>query len=301
LELFFLRDDRRLTSSFDDTYALEGDPREHSVAEIVERRVVRRQSALEEAIENLNAYLRRRAMAARSRGEQDINKIYRDIIRTLARPGRARIPRGLTTQTAVQELSSLAVRNEPFRRLHLTTELPVAEIVGRLEKARSSNKPALLNVVKPYIDSLRARLDALEGVQQTISRLLVSLNSFLGTLKHVDFSLDEGLEIIGQGRERLSPRWLSSGERQLLTIFCQILRPQDHSTVFIIDEPELSLNVKWQRRLLQNLLDCTESSPIQFLIASHSMEILARHRDNVVVLTNAQIKKQNASSSAENG
>jgi predicted ATPase len=54
--------------------------------------------------------------------------------------------------------------------------------------------------------------------------------------------------------------------------------------VFIIDEPELSLNVKWQRRLVQSLLDCTEGASVQFLMASHSMELLARHRSHVVPL-----------------
>jgi ABC-type glutathione transport system ATPase component len=54
----------------------------------------------------------------------------------------------------------------------------------------------------------------------------------------------------------------------------------------MIDEPEISLNVKWQRQLVQALLDITESANIQFIFASHSMELLAQHMSRVVKLVN---------------
>jgi predicted ATP-binding protein involved in virulence len=58
------------------------------------------------------------------------------------------------------------------------------------------------------------------------------------------------------------------------------------TAIFIIDEPELSLNVKWQRRIVQSLLDCAEGASVQFIMASHSMEVLAAHRKHVVQLVN---------------
>jgi predicted ATP-binding protein involved in virulence len=56
----------------------------------------------------------------------------------------------------------------------------------------------------------------------------------------------------------------------------------------MIDEPEISLNIKWQRQLIQSLLDVTKGSNIQFIFASHSMELLTPHRDRVVRLMGVQ-------------
>lgn len=224
-------------------------------------------------------------MAARSRGEADINKIYGDIIRHLARPQSNKgEDKPETLNSTITELQELAARNQPFTSLGLTTELPAKHMAASLKDAPHSAKAALLNVLRPYVDSVKARLDALEGVQTVISQFVEALNSFLAKPKRVHFDLTAGLTIRGYDGVLLQPDSLSSGERQLLTIFCQILRPRDHAAVFIIDEPELSLNIKWQRRLLQSLLDCTQGAPIQFLMASHSMEMLARHKQQVVVM-----------------
>jgi ABC-type glutathione transport system ATPase component len=58
----------------------------------------------------------------------------------------------------------------------------------------------------------------------------------------------------------------------------------DTSSIFIVDEPEISLNVKWQRRLIDALTDITSGSQCQFLFATHSIEILTKHRDQVIKL-----------------
>jgi len=75
---------------------------------------------------------------------------------------------------------------------------------------------------------------------------------------------------------------LSSGEQQLLLLFCNTLVSRARPSIFIIDEPEISLNVKWQRKLVQNLLDVSQGGNTQFIFASHSIELLTQHRDKVV-------------------
>ncbi|HBQ5356609.1 TPA: ATP-binding protein, partial [Klebsiella pneumoniae] len=86
--------------------------------------------------------------------------------------------------------------------------------------------------------------------------------------------------------EKLSASQLSSGEQQLLLLFCNVLVARDKPSLFIIDEPEISLNIKWQRKLIQYLLDITKDTSIQFMFASHSLEIISQHRSRVVKLVN---------------
>jgi ABC-type glutathione transport system ATPase component len=55
----------------------------------------------------------------------------------------------------------------------------------------------------------------------------------------------------------------------------------------MIDEPEISLNIKWQRQLIKALLGIADEGRVQFIFASHSIELLSQHRDRVVKLVNA--------------
>ncbi|MGO4266141.1 MULTISPECIES: AAA family ATPase [unclassified Stenotrophomonas] len=67
---------------------------------------------------------------------------------------------------------------------------------------------------------------------------------------------------------------LSSGERQLLVMFGHIYFNSfgNRSNAFVIDEPELSLHLRWQEILVDEML--ASNSRAQFIIATHSPEIV---------------------------
>jgi energy-coupling factor transporter ATP-binding protein EcfA2 len=113
-----------------------------------------------------------------------------------------------------------------------------------------------------------------------------SINSFY-TDKSVTFDLRRGLRIRTALGKALKPAMLSSGERQLLLLFCNMVVAKQRPNIFIIDEPELSLNVKWQRQLVRSLLAVSRDSQMQFILATHSIELLTRHKEYVVELNQA--------------
>lgn len=76
---------------------------------------------------------------------------------------------------------------------------------------------------------------------------------------------------------------LSSGERQVLILLTYIAFPNSKADVFIIDEPELSLHLKWQHDLLGHV-ESLKGSNAQMIIATHSPEIVGTHTDRCVVL-----------------
>jgi predicted ATPase len=75
---------------------------------------------------------------------------------------------------------------------------------------------------------------------------------------------------------------LSSGERQLLVMFGHVFFSSfgNRSNAFVIDEPELSLHLRWQEILLQEMMD--SSSRAQLIIATHSPEIVGDLTANCV-------------------
>ncbi len=57
-------------------------------------------------------------------------------------------------------------------------------------------------------------------------------------------------EDTGKGQREIELSQLSSGEKQIVSLFCHLYLSGDVKHFVVIDEPELSLSVPWQRRFL---------------------------------------------------
>ena len=80
----------------------------------------------------------------------------------------------------------------------------------------------------------------------------------------------------------LDPHLLSSGEKQMLILLTEALLRVDEPVVYIADEPELSLHVTWQEKLLESLVTLGEQK--QIIVATHSPDIVGKFQDNVIDL-----------------
>ena len=70
---------------------------------------------------------------------------------------------------------------------------------------------------------------------------------------------------------------LSSGERQVLTMLFSATRMSAATGMFLIDEPELSLHIDWQRIVLSELM--AQAGGRQIVACTHSPEVGADHMD----------------------
>lgn len=70
---------------------------------------------------------------------------------------------------------------------------------------------------------------------------------------------------------------LSSGEKQMIILLGQIYLSESKPILYIADEPEVSLHVKWQDKIVDALLTINPSA--QFLLATHSPDVIGRRRD----------------------
>jgi len=78
---------------------------------------------------------------------------------------------------------------------------------------------------------------------------------------------------------------LSSGEKQLIIILGQSLLQDEKLHVYIADEPELSLHIEWQEKLVDSLKTLNRNS--QIIFATHSPDIVAHYRDSVIKIEQA--------------
>lgn len=81
---------------------------------------------------------------------------------------------------------------------------------------------------------------------------------------------------------------LSSGEKQIIILLTQALLLEDRPIVYVVDEPELSLHVTWQEKLLSSLLELGGS--IQIIAATHSPDIVGPYRDKVLELNIGDVR-----------
>ena len=82
----------------------------------------------------------------------------------------------------------------------------------------------------------------------------------------------------------ISPQHLSSGEKQLLIFFANLIFNVDTKKVgiFVVDEPELSLHLSWQRIFVEKTIQINPN--MQLIFATHSPEFIGKYRDRMFKL-----------------
>jgi energy-coupling factor transporter ATP-binding protein EcfA2 len=130
--------------------------------------------------------------------------------------------------------------------------------------AHYASDSRLANIVHE-IDLIERRIEVAEEPRRKLQELV---GQFVGG-KQVDFS-DREISV-SAGDVEIPITTLSSGEKQLLRILVDVINA-GVSTI-IIDEPELSMHIDWQRELLSSLR--TVNPEAQIIVATHSPEIMS--------------------------
>ena len=72
--------------------------------------------------------------------------------------------------------------------------------------------------------------------------------------------------------EVLVPYQLSSGEKQMLAILLTVLVEDDLPYVLFMDEPEVSLHIEWQKRLIDLIVELNPN--VQIILTTHSPAVI---------------------------
>jgi predicted ATPase len=171
--------------------------------------------------------------------------------------------------------------------------LPVEGLLNTLQTISPDRLHLAIQILEPFLQGNEARFEALRILHTALTAMVESVNS-LYLNKGISLHLEKGLQIFASNDQQLKPSQLSSGEQELLILFCEVIGNLKPQTILLIDEPELSLNVTWQKTLLNSLLKCASGIDLQFLVATHSIELLAHHRANVTRLSTDQIRPDEA-------
>lgn len=136
----------------------------------------------------------------------------------------------------------------------------------------------------PIYDQFLNILKDVESIQNEKEKLLNPfkqtqelVNDFLRN-KTFSFAPNEGF-VIKCNEKEIKIGDLSSGEKHMIALLGRVALSPSEGAVFVADEPELSLHLEWQRKMIPSILQL--SPKIQIIVATHSPAIIPSNANQI--------------------
>jgi AAA domain, putative AbiEii toxin, Type IV TA system len=143
-------------------------------------------------------------------------------------------------------------------------------------------EPAIARVLNVYADDTFKKLNSLSKLRLRIELFLGLIKERFNT-KRIQVSKESGFSINSRGSV-VPLEKLSSGEQHQLVLFFELLFELKENALILIDEPELSLHVAWQKKFVSDLNRIIELNQFDVILATHSPQLVSRWNDLVVEL-----------------
>jgi predicted ATP-binding protein involved in virulence len=179
---------------------------------------------------------------------------------------------------------------EIFKELHVQNTGIDELIKSFFEKAAVAAKKAANDPITAEdfallvsLRKIREVTDRWNKLQEQLKIIFAQRDQFITIVnqllqrKKVEISDSNELVFISRSGKALAAQMLSSGEKQLLILLSEVLLQRQRPSIFIADEPELSLHVSWQEKLVPSLRALNVQA--QILAATHSPDIVGALAD----------------------
>lgn len=137
----------------------------------------------------------------------------------------------------------------------------------------------LRHVLQVYLEDTEKKLEIFDEIFDRIS-LFKSIINDKFRFKSVDVNQDQGISVLHNGtpihtkNKEVPLTALSSGEQHELVMTYELVFLTNPNTLYLIDEPEISLHVAWQKRFLPDLLEIISLNGFRAIVATHSPQII---------------------------
>jgi len=161
------------------------------------------------------------------------------------------------------------------RRARLT-EIADLNVDSELSLPDGSLNAWQLGMLELYLADADVKLDSFSNVLQRIDLLEKIVNArLLRKFLHID--ANNGLVVTRRldGSTVLLTS-LSSGEQHEIILMFDLLFNVRSGSVVMIDEPEISLHIGWQKKFIADVLRISALVGFQFVVATHSPQIIDR-------------------------
>ena len=160
-------------------------------------------------------------------------------------------------------------------KINAEDKLKIKEMVLNKQIYFEENK-YLLNLIKNLIDSYEKQ----SYYDERVKKFKDVCNGYLTGKKYRYDESNLTLAIYKDNQDQpINVQSLSSGEKQVISIFSKLYLEENKDCIILFDEPELSLSIKWQATFLPDIM---KSQKCKMLIAvTHSPFIFDNEYDNL--------------------
>lgn len=189
--------------------------------------------------------------------------------------------RTLSADELKERMKNLEDKRQQLKRIGLIEEDPTYPFdVSTLEKLDETRR----TVMTLYVEDTGRKLGVLDELARRVEFLLGNINK---KFEHKAILIDRQKGLIARTSEQqfLDLAALSSGEQHELVLLYDLLFRVRPNTLVLIDEPELSLHVAWQKSILPDLLALVATGAYDVVLATHSPFIVGERPDLMVPLS----------------
>lgn len=288
--------------------------RERAITRRMKRPRATLRAFMDESVSQAEASALRAASRANADRQRIATKLREDIILTLfsdetggnnyTLPRRSDIRdyekyrKSLKTALKLINISEARVSEtvDPFFSKLMTNAESLVQVKEITDVFRNNKKPDVTrsflawSEMTPRLSIFKQVADLVGTFDSDEKTIFLRTNAYLGIMnsffhdseKRLFFKDDGGLALALPSDPQADISLLSSGERQLFVLITTLMfgENEDQADILIIDEPELSLHIKWQEMFVESLLQARPG--IQLILATHSPSIIL-DRDELCV------------------
>lgn len=135
-------------------------------------------------------------------------------------------------------------------------------------------------VLSVYLNDSEEKLKIYDDLLDKIELFVNIINQKDFAFKSIQISSNKGFSFYqNKQQQELSLTDLSSGEQQEVVLLYELLFKTTPNTLILIDEPEISLHVLWQKAFINDLKKIADIKKISFLVSTHSPQIIDNYWD----------------------
>jgi len=158
---------------------------------------------------------------------------------------------------------------------------PVSEQIIKPEDIAEDQSARV--ALEVFIEDARKKFSVFDDLKQKIDLFQRICNDLFLRLM-MEVRSDKGFNLIFDGKESIPPDHLSSGEQNQIVLYYDLIFQSDPGTLVLIDEPEISLHIVWQRQFITYLNDILAITGSDFVLATHSPQLIHTHWDSTIDL-----------------
>lgn len=143
---------------------------------------------------------------------------------------------------------------------------------GKQEEIAYSAEDAKALLV--YLNDFEQKLSVFDDLLEKLELFTTILNERRFTFKTIQIDREKGFYFRTSTNKELDLAALSSGEQHEVVLLYELIFNTTPNTIVLIDEPEISLHITWQKEFLKDLIKIVKMQNFQVLIATHSPSII---------------------------